>query len=40
MSLRWLALVLNSPAQTRTEMQVSVQVESVFMNATDYSPLK
>lgn len=26
--------------KTRTEMQVSVQVESVFMNATDYSPLK
>jgi NIPSNAP len=26
--------------KTRTEMQVAVQVESVFMNATDYSPLK
>jgi hypothetical protein len=26
--------------KTRTEMQVNVQVENVFMNATDYSPLK
>jgi hypothetical protein len=26
--------------KTRTEMRVDVQVESVFMNATDYSPLK
>lgn len=26
--------------KTRTEMQVQVQVEAVFMNATDYSPLK
>jgi hypothetical protein len=26
--------------KTRTEMQVSVQVENLFMTATDYSPLK
>ena len=26
--------------KTRTEMQVNVQVENVFMSATDYSPLK
>ncbi len=26
--------------KTRTEMVVNVQVESVFMGATDYSPLK
>ena len=26
--------------KTRTEMNVGTQVESVFMNATDYSPLK
>jgi hypothetical protein len=26
--------------KTRTEMQVAVQVENVFMSATDYSPLK
>ncbi len=26
--------------KTRTEMQVSVQVDNVFMSATDYSPLK
>jgi len=26
--------------KTRTEMAVNVQVESVFMGATDYSPLK
>ena len=26
--------------KTRTEMNVGVQVDSVFMNATDYSPLK
>jgi len=26
--------------KTRTEINVGVQVESVFMNATDYSPLK
>lgn len=26
--------------QTRNEMRVSVQVESVFMSATDYSPMK
>ena len=26
--------------KTRTEMVVNVQVESVFMSATDYSPLK
>lgn len=26
--------------KTRTSMQVSVQVEAVFMSATDYSPLK
>ncbi len=26
--------------KTRTEMQVGVQVESVFMGATDYSPMK
>ena len=26
--------------KTRTEMQVNVQVENVFMSATDYSPMK
>src|SRR5690242_5410984 len=26
--------------KTRTEMQVNVQVDNVFMSATDYSPLK
>jgi hypothetical protein len=26
--------------KTRTEMQVNVQVENVFMSATDYSPVK
>ena len=26
--------------KTRTEMNVSVQVDNVFMSATDYSPLK
>ena len=26
--------------KTRTEMQVSVQVDNVFMSATDYSPVK
>jgi hypothetical protein len=26
--------------KTRTEMRVDVQVQSVFMSATDYSPLK
>jgi hypothetical protein len=26
--------------KTRTEMQVSVQVDNVFMSATDYSPMK
>jgi hypothetical protein len=26
--------------KTRTEMRVDMQVESVFMNATDYSPIK
>ena len=26
--------------KTRTEMQVAVQVENVFMSATDYSPMK
>jgi hypothetical protein len=26
--------------KTRTEMQVNVQVDAVFMSATDYSPLK
>jgi hypothetical protein len=26
--------------KTRTEMQVDVQVDNVFMSATDYSPLK
>ena len=26
--------------KTRNEMQVNVQVENVFMSATDYSPLK
>jgi hypothetical protein len=26
--------------KTRTEMQVAVQVDNVFMSATDYSPLK
>ena len=26
--------------KTRTEMQVGVQVENVFMSATDYSPMK
>jgi hypothetical protein len=26
--------------KTRTEMQVGVQVEAVFMSATDYSPMK
>jgi len=26
--------------KTRTEMAVAVQVENVFMSATDYSPLK
>ncbi len=26
--------------KTRTEMQVNVQIESLFMSATDYSPLK
>ena len=26
--------------KTRTEMQVGLQVENVFMSATDYSPLK
>ena len=26
--------------KTRTELQVSVQVDAVFMSATDYSPLK
>jgi len=26
--------------KTRTEMQVSVQVDAVFMTATDYSPMK
>ena len=26
--------------KTRTEMQVNVQVDSVFMSATDYSPMK
>jgi hypothetical protein len=26
--------------KTRTSMQVSVQVEAVFMSATDYSPIK
>lgn len=26
--------------KTRTEMQVAVQVENVFMSATDYSPIK
>ena len=26
--------------KTRTEMQVNVQVENVFMTATDYSPMK
>jgi hypothetical protein len=26
--------------KTRTAMQVSVQVENVFMSATDYSPMK
>lgn len=26
--------------KTRTEMPVNVQIESVFMSATDYSPLK
>ncbi|HYR45298.1 MAG TPA: NIPSNAP family protein [Terriglobia bacterium] len=26
--------------KTRTEMQVTVQVDNVFMSATDYSPLK
>jgi len=26
--------------KTRTAMAVSVQVDSVFMSATDYSPLK
>jgi hypothetical protein len=27
-------------AKVRTEMQVGTQVESVFMNATDYGPVK
>jgi hypothetical protein len=27
-------------AKVRTEMQVGTQVESVFMNATDYGPIK
>ena len=26
--------------KTRTEMQVAVQVDNVFMSATDYSPMK
>jgi hypothetical protein len=26
--------------KTRTEMQVNVQVDNVFMSATDYSPMK
>jgi NIPSNAP len=26
--------------KTRTEMQVNVQVDNVFMSATDYSPVK
>ena len=26
--------------KTRTEMQVGVQVEAVFISATDYSPMK
>ena len=26
--------------KTRTEMNVGTQVESVFLNATDYSPIK
>ena len=26
--------------KTRTEMQVSLQVDNVFMSATDYSPVK
>lgn len=26
--------------KTRTQMQVNVQVENVFMSATDYSPMK
>ena len=26
--------------KTRTAMQVNVQVENVFMSATDYSPMK
>ena len=26
--------------KTRTEMQVNLQVDNVFMSATDYSPMK